>query len=117
MSIFIKSCTFNIFQHYGNAINKIKLFEVYHSRFLNPNNNPFLCQLFNIRRHLFVTDTNIEKYLVHLMNAYQSDHKGKGSISEILKLHEIPPLLKEKIKITEDIKNLGDLGKYVSLFI
>ncbi|OAD56965.1 Peptide chain release factor 1-like, mitochondrial [Eufriesea mexicana] len=45
------------------------------------------------------------------MNTYQSDHKGKGSISEILKLHEIPRLLNEKIKITENIKSLHDLGK------
>ncbi|XP_017757503.1 PREDICTED: peptide chain release factor 1 [Eufriesea mexicana] len=111
MLLSVKSCTFNIFQHYGNVINRNKLSEVYHSRFLNLNNNPFICQLFNIRRNLFVTDTNIEKYLVHLMNTYQSDHKGKGSISEILKLHEIPRLLNEKIKITENIKSLHDLGK------
>ncbi|KOX70319.1 Peptide chain release factor 1-like, mitochondrial [Melipona quadrifasciata] len=44
------------------------------------------------------------------MNAYQDNNQKGASISEILKLSEIPPLLNDKIKIIENMKSLNDFA-------
>lgn len=118
MLFFMKKYTFNIYQYYGNFICKNKLFELGYPLFFNLNKQ-VIYNLFNSKSSLSITDANIKKYLNYLMNAYQNEDERKGSISEILKLPEISPLLNEKIKIIENIQNLNDLSKYfiILLFI
>ncbi|XP_006567864.2 uncharacterized protein LOC724133 [Apis mellifera] len=108
MLFFMKKYTFNIYQYYGNFICKNKLFELGYPLFFNLNKQ-VIYNLFNSKSSLSITDANIKKYLNYLMNAYQNEDERKGSISEILKLPEISPLLNEKIKIIENIQNLNDL--------
>lgn len=111
MLFLIRGCSFNIYQYCRNFIAKTKLVESCYPVFLNLNKkvNLSICQLFCSKATLFVTNKHVKKYLNHLTDAYQSGGEKQGSISDILKLHEIPQLLNEKIKIIENIKDLYDL--------
>lgn len=114
MLFLIRGCSVNIYQYYRNFITKTKLVKSCYPVFLNLNKkvNLSICQLFCSKVTLSVTNEHVRKYLNYLMNVYQSGDEKRGSISDILKLHEIPQLLNEKIKIIENIKDLNDLGKY-----
>ncbi|XP_071868677.1 mitochondrial translation release factor 1 [Bombus fervidus] len=111
MLFLTKGCSLNIYQCYRDFIAKTKLVESCYPVFLNLNKkvNASVCQLFCSKATLFVTNEHVRKYLNHLMNAYQSGNEKRGSISDIFKLHGIPQLLNEKIKIIENIKDLNDL--------
>lgn len=113
MLFVIRGCSLNIYQYCRNFISKTKLVESCYPVFLNLNKkaNLSICQFYS-KATLFVTNEHVRKYLNHLMNAYQNGNEKQGSISDILKIHEIPQLLNEKIKIIENIKDLNDLGKY-----
>ncbi|XP_043583096.1 peptide chain release factor 1 isoform X2 [Bombus pyrosoma] len=111
MLFLIRGCSFNIYQYCRNFIAKTKLVEPCYPAFLNLNKkvNLSICQLFCSKATLLVTNKHVRKYLNHLTDAYQSSDEKQGSISDILKLHEIPQLLNEKIKIIENINDLNDL--------
>ncbi|XP_033205626.1 mitochondrial translation release factor 1 [Bombus vancouverensis nearcticus] len=110
MLFLIRGCSLNSYQYCRNFIAKTKLIESCYPVFLNLNKkaNLSICQ-FCSKATLFVTNEHVRKYLDHLMNAYQNGDEKRGSISDILKIHEIPQLLNEKIKIIENIKDLNDL--------
>lgn len=114
MLFLIRGRSLNIYQYCRNFIAKTKLVESCYPVFLNLNKkvNLSICRLFCSKANLSVTNEHVRKYLNHLMNAYQSGDENRESISDILKLHEIPQLLNEKIKIIKNIKDLNDLGKY-----
>lgn len=116
MLFLIRGCSLNSYQYCRNFIAKTNLIESCYPVFLNLNKkaNLSICQ-FCSKATLFVTNEHVRKYLDHLMNAYQNGDEKRGSISDILKIHEIPQLLNEKIKIIENIKDLNDLGKYFAL--
>lgn len=107
----LKECSFNICQYYRNFMITSKLCESRCSVLFNLNKKVNLSvQLFCSKVNSLVTDENVKKCLNHLMNAYQSNNEKGASISEILKLSEIPPLLNDKIKIIENIKSLNDFA-------
>lgn len=84
---------------------------------LNREVNLSVAQLFCSKANLLVANENVKKCLNHLINAYQGNDEKEASVSEILKLREIPPLLNDKIKIIENIKSLNDFGTCFVSFI
>lgn len=85
--------------------------ESWHPLFRNLKRELPLSKLFCSESTLSVRNVHVRRYLNYLMDEYQNKDNCEDGISEIFKFHEIPPLLNEKIKMTENIKNLNDLGK------
>ncbi|XP_076762336.1 mitochondrial translation release factor 1 [Xylocopa sonorina] len=107
---FIKGCTFSACRYYGSMMNKVQVFRLRCSLLSNLNNKTlFVSKLLSTDGYLTASDASVKKCLNHLMSAYQSEKKCGEGISEILKLHEIPLLLNEKIQIIENIQNLNDI--------
>ncbi|XP_076638673.1 mitochondrial translation release factor 1 [Colletes latitarsis] len=105
-----RRCKFHTCRYYGNVTNKVK-FESWLPLLLNLNREfPFVpCKLFSSKTNLSPTNANVEWYLNHLTNAYKNNDQENESIVEILKLQTVTELLNEKLKITENLKNLEEL--------
>ncbi|XP_076235533.1 mitochondrial translation release factor 1 [Calliopsis andreniformis] len=100
-------CKFNT---YGNVANKIGSFESCLSLLLNLNKTyPFSSNNFSSKANLSVNNPNVKKYFNYVMNAYENNDRRNEGVAEILKIHTIPQLLKEKVRISEDLKSLNDL--------
>lgn len=107
MLILIKACTLSACRYHGGIISRIKPLK-WDSLFLNKETT-YKTRLFSTEKCVSAIEASLQKYLNRLMNAYENEDCNEESISEVLKLRDIPLLLDEKVKVTENIRSLNDL--------
>jgi hypothetical protein len=64
--------------------------------------------------NLQVSESDISKFLNHLIEAHTS--RESTYFGEILKSESINNLINERIQILENIRNLAQLGEYITFY-
>ncbi|XP_017890145.1 uncharacterized protein LOC108631005 isoform X1 [Ceratina calcarata] len=110
MLVLVKECVFSTCRYYGGVINRVEALKSWDLLFHNLYKvTTYRITLFSTEKCVSALESGLQKYLNRLVDAHQNEVCKDESISEILKLRDIPQLLNEKVKVTENIRSLNDL--------